>query len=391
MKYFSESLITSTLLFLLSFSSMAQSQFKQGYIVQNNGDKLECMILEESWKQNPTSFSYKLNENSEVQIGTLSDIQSFGVGNLFKFVKKEKFLPKETLDNPVFLNVLVEGAVSIYHYKSSDDNLFFYKKADDKNIYELQYRYTSKSDGDGLSENKFRGQLYEAFGSNKLYLPKIKSLNYKRNDLLNIVTDFNKETNVTYSKFYKATKEKVNFYLKAGLGSSPVVIENTSIGEFADFGSNSGLRVGFEIEYFIPYESQKWAITVSPMFKFVSTEKVSTTPERVFNDTFDYSAIEMQFGPRYYFSSKKSDMRIYANAGLFVEVPLGNTYNYLEESVEVGLNSVVNSYVGAGLQYKRFGLEVSYLPTLNLIESSNEFFTQFDTIAFHLTFNLVKN
>jgi hypothetical protein len=391
MKLF-KNLVFCCLFLTFSQSVIAQTDFKSGYFINNDGEKVSCLILEEKWKNNPTTFFYKLDKSGDIQTGNLKDIKAFGVDSLFKFVRKDKFLPRETLDQPVFLNVLLEGKVSVYHYRSKSANVFFYKKDGEKTIYELQYRYSARRVGDAVTQNKFRGQLYEAFGSNKLDLEKIKNVKYNRNDILNIVSEYNTDTNVIYSKFYKASKEKVNMYFKVGAGSTPIVIDNTSIGEFPSFGNDTGLRIGFEMEYFIPNTSEKWAVTASPMVKFISAERENISSEgEEFTDTFDYAAIEMQFGGRYYFNSAESKTRLYANAGFFVEIPVNSTMNFLGKDSDVGIGSILNAYVGVGFQYQRFGIEFSYLPYTYLIETSNEFSAEFDTVAFQLTYSLFKN
>ena len=105
----------SVLAFLFGFInlSFAQSEFKDGFVIDNNGNKTLCKIQEEDWKNNPTNFSYKLDGSNDILIGNLNDFKAFGVDNEFKYIKKETFTNKESLNKPVFLSVLLEGQVSI--------------------------------------------------------------------------------------------------------------------------------------------------------------------------------------------------------------------------------------------------------------------------------------
>lgn len=377
--------LLTALLFNFSYS---QPNYKKGYLIKQNGDKVTCLILEEDWKYNPSSFAYKTAGTDGVQTGTLSDVKEFGVESTFKYVRKDDFLPQESLANPVFLNVLLEGNVSIYQYRSRDENIFFYKSAETNAIRELLYtdKYSEKSEY-GISRNRYRSQLYTATGSDNDQLSKVRTLSYKKNDILNFVSE-NNSNNTTYSKFYSAAQDKYKLYLKAGAGSTPIVINNSSFGEFVDFGNDLGFRFAVELEYFFPTKSEKWSAIISPVIKHQNVEKSTTTPLEVIDDEYTYTAFEMQFGARHYFTSKTSNSRFYANAGLLVEIPLQSELTFGDEQTDVGIVNAMNLYAGIGYQYKRFGAELVYIPNLRFITTNSEFSVEFETLAFQLTYNL---
>ncbi len=69
------------LFFLLLFAnSFAQISFEKGYFLNESGDKTTCLIKNIDWKNNPVKFSYKLNENSPVQVAEIQNDQSDGDG-----------------------------------------------------------------------------------------------------------------------------------------------------------------------------------------------------------------------------------------------------------------------------------------------------------------------
>ena len=43
----------------------AQISFEKGYFINNANQKTNCLIKNQDWKDNPTEFEYKLDENSE--------------------------------------------------------------------------------------------------------------------------------------------------------------------------------------------------------------------------------------------------------------------------------------------------------------------------------------
>jgi len=385
--------ITKTLLIFLSVLyfnlTYAQADFKTGFIVKNGGEKVACLIMEEDWKYNPTSFTYKLEDTNGVLTGTLSEFEAFGIESSFKYIKKENFLKEEAIDKPVFLNVLEEGDISIYEYRDKETKIYFYKESSKDEIRELIYRdYSNKKNGDFLTQSKYKSQLYKAFNSDNSYLNEVKTLKYKKNEILALVSDYNNGNSTIYSKYYNASEEKTKFYLKAGIGNTPLVINNSSIGEFIDFGNDTGFRIGAEFEYFLPVKSKQWSITISPMVKHQSVEKTTTTPLNVIEDKFTYTAFEMQFGSRYYFNSTEANSRFYANAGLLAEIPIQSELKFGDEETDVGIVNALNFYVGIGYQYKRFGAELKYIPNLRIITTNSEYSVEFETLAFQLTYNL---
>ena len=374
----------TVMFFNLNYS---QPNFKKGNIVKNNGQKVSCLILEEDWKYNPTTFTYKLEDSKGVLTGTLSDILAFEVESTFKYIKKENFLPEETLDTPVFLNVLLEGEVSIYQYRDKDENVFFYKTSHNDAIFELLYNDSYRNNEDGTSKNKYRNQLYTALGSDNAQLKTFKNLPYKKNEILSVVTKSN-ANNTIYSKSYDASTDRYKFYLKVGGGTTPIVINNSSFGQFVDFGNDLGFRFGAELEYFFPTKSQKWSLTVSPVLKHQNAKQSTTTPLEVIEDEYTYTAFEMQFGSRYYFTPTSNNSRFYANAGVLVEIPIRSELEFGDEETDVGIFNTLNLYAGLGYQYKRFGAELMYIPNLGILTTNSEFSVEFDTFAFQLTYSL---
>ena len=68
------------MLTFITFSSYSQVEFEQGYLINNDGKRLECLIKNVDWKNSPTKFQYKLNENSEPITASIDGVSEFGVG-----------------------------------------------------------------------------------------------------------------------------------------------------------------------------------------------------------------------------------------------------------------------------------------------------------------------
>ena len=59
-------IITLIILFI-GLNSIAQNKFEKGYFTTIDGNKTECLIKNEDWRQIPSQFQFKLTDKSEVK------------------------------------------------------------------------------------------------------------------------------------------------------------------------------------------------------------------------------------------------------------------------------------------------------------------------------------
>ena len=75
------------LITILSLNCYSQISFQKGYYIDNTNQKINCLIKNINWKNNPTKFEYKLSENSESKKTTIKTIKEFGIDNISKYVR----------------------------------------------------------------------------------------------------------------------------------------------------------------------------------------------------------------------------------------------------------------------------------------------------------------
>ena len=51
---------------IFTFNCYSQISFENGYFIDNNNQKINCLIKNLDWEKNPTEFKYKLSESSEL-------------------------------------------------------------------------------------------------------------------------------------------------------------------------------------------------------------------------------------------------------------------------------------------------------------------------------------
>ena len=91
------------ILIILAFSLKGYSQiiFEKGYFINNSNQKIECLIKNNDWKNNPETFEYKLSENSEPAIADVKSAKEFGIYSISKYIRSTVKIDKskENLDD----------------------------------------------------------------------------------------------------------------------------------------------------------------------------------------------------------------------------------------------------------------------------------------------------
>ena len=172
---------------LLAINGFSQNTFVKGYFIKNSNEKIDCLIKNDDWLDNPTEFKYKLNENSEKQTLTINSVKEFGVLNKSKYVRhsvdidRSSKIPDE-LDNnknpifkneQLFLKVLIEGKANLYYYEDQGLVRFFFNKnlAEVKQLIFKHYLI----DAQNWSINKeFRRQLWNTLKCESISMNSLK-------------------------------------------------------------------------------------------------------------------------------------------------------------------------------------------------------------------------
>lgn len=130
------------LITILSSHSYSQISFQEGYFINNSDQKVDCIIKNVDWKNNPTEFEYKLAENSEVQKATIKMVKEFGIYNVSKHIRYSVMIDRSSniitrmskvrdgvfKEEELFLKVLIEGKANLYFFKDDIITRFFIAK-----------------------------------------------------------------------------------------------------------------------------------------------------------------------------------------------------------------------------------------------------------------------
>lgn len=294
----------------------AQVSFDKGYYITNINEKVECLIKNKDWKNNPTEFVYKLAENEKPERTTINLVKEFAVYNSFKFIRaivdidratknlsivnhnKQPIFKEETL----FLKVLLEGEANLYYYEDGNYKKFFFKKTNPK-IEQLVYRTYRTSKRRLGKNNYFKQQLLNNFKCASVTKERVERIDYYKKDLINLFTEFNackKGTSINFSK--KQSKQKVfNLSIRPRFNFSSLALMTPT--RDLNFENKSTFGLGVELESVLSFNKNKWALFIEPAYQNYKSEAISIRASLPANNEIlkvNYNSFIAGLGLRHY-------------------------------------------------------------------------------------------
>jgi len=373
---------------IITINCYSQISFEKGHFIDNNNQKVDCLIKNSDWLNNPTEFEYKLSENSEVKILNITSVKEFEIHEISKYVRHTVNIDKSTENfnlmtnnrNPefaeeeLFLKVLVEGVASLYFYGEGNLKRFFYN-IEGTNIEQLIYK-SYRTNDDKLGKNiQYKQQLWNNLKCSSVELGKIESLEYKKNSLVKFFVQFNSCNNSNFINFEKnGERDLFNLTIRPRLNSSSLTIQNKISNNFdTDFGNKFGFGLGIEVEFVLPFNKSKWAILIEAAYQNFEVEVLSTNSRvagTLLSTKVDYSSIEIPIGLRHYFFINDNS-KIFTNLSVIFDASANS--NIVMETTDGGNNVntidiAATSNLGFGIGYK---LKDTYSIEMRLQTSRN--------------------
>lgn len=308
----------SAVLMFLSIACFSQIVFEKGYFIDESNQRIECLVRNVDWRNNPTEFEYKMSEDSDLLRASIGTVTEFGVDNVSKWVRATvdidqsgdglNDLSKER--NPVFeekrvfLKVLIEGKASLFLFREGNLTRFFYRK-DDSEIRQLVYKryFIEKKIA---HNNLFHQQLASELMCQSMKPNDAGKLMYVKRDLEKYFIRYNEcsgSNNTSYEP--KGKRDVFDLAIRAGFNHSSLSINNASSdSRDFDFDNEPGFRIGLGFEYILPFNKSKWSIFLDPTYQYYKTEKIQKTPHvsnGELSGQVDYKSVELAMGVRHYF------------------------------------------------------------------------------------------
>lgn len=384
---------------ILSLNSYAQTTFEPGYFIDNNGKKIDCLIKNQDWKNNPVEFEYQLSSTGDKTIANIESVKEFGIPGVSKHIREDVQIDRSssivkeysTVQEPVFnkerlfLKVLVEGEASLLKYEDKNLKRYFYQ-TENRSIEQLVYKNFKDQRNKIFQNNQFRKQLKVNLNCSSIKKGRVENLSYTKSKLIKFFVDYNKCKNETFINYTEQSKkDRFNLTIRPGINISSLSIRNNTFDtRDTDFGTLTNFRLGAEAEFIMPFNNNKWSLIIEPTYQyFKSKETLPASTDVMFNPELDvtvnYQSIELPFGARHYFFLNKQS-KIFLNAGFIFDISGNSIIDFDSNSAEdLEINSNVNFYFGAGFKFlDRFSVEARYMTNrdvFNYAQWSNDYKT----------------
>jgi len=364
---------------IFSFNCYAQTDFERGYFINNNDEKISCLIKNGDWKNTPSKFKYKLSEGSEVKIETIKSAKEFGILNESKYKRfivgidrssdnlnklsdtKDPILKEEQL----FLKTIIEGKASLFYYEDRGLKRYFFS-VDDSRVEQLIYKSYKTTAHEIKKNNKYKQQLWFNLKCQTFSMDDINRVGYRKSGLIKLFIQYNECKNSISKKYQKKRSKKIfNLSITPGLDISSLSTQNNkSDFKDTDFGQNLGFRLGIEAELILPFNNNKWAVFVEPTYQYFKSEKEITyilkdVITKKTNVKVDYKSIELPIGIRHSFYFNDNS-KLFINAAYILDINLGSSLHAESRSfMDYEINSKPNFVFGVGYKYKnKYSFEI---------------------------------
>lgn len=412
------------LLMLLSIASYSQITFQKGYFVNESNQKIECLIKNVGWKNNPRQFEYKITPNAVIKKAGLKNVKAFGIYGVSKYISAFVKIDRSSNNlqsmssqrNPVFhtehlfLKVLIEGKASLFLYVDNDLTRYFYKVNDSK-IKQLVYKQYMINNSDsnlvGANENYntavaannlFRQQLFLNLKCQTIGLNDVAHLDYAKKDLEQLFIKYNKCAG-SGSVSYGSKKKKEDLFhltLRPGLNGSGLEIHNNQLAFWkTTFDNNFSFRFGIEAEVNLPFNENKWGIIVEPTYQYYKSEKSQSSSYvsgGMVVSKVNYKSIELPIGVRYYFFLNK-DSKIFVNVSYVFDFANNSSFKFYRKDGslvnEIEIKPARNVAFGLGYKYKkRYTIEARYYTNRKILVGNGVWSSQFTNFSIIFGFSI---
>ena len=390
MKYFYK--LLSLAVFLPLFS-LAQSNYKPGYMVNLKGDTTRGYIDFRGWESNPNSISFKtkIADTRAQKLGP-DDINFFNVDNLVSYQKYSGKISMNPTDPnhvingrdssfkmaTVFLKLLQKGdKIILYEYADDIKPRFYIAEKPGDTPYELEYKIYTNSEsttnaGKTVSENTYMTQLYNLAVENEMITDRlqvdIERTEYSESGIQDIVTKFNGKSSSENSKHTKLV-----FFVGAALKVTHTAPTNT----FKGFGSQPyssylpAISAGLDIPVIANSDKLIFRLELSiEQSKYTSTYDNKVSP--FVNITYAFNTLSFAGTPQMIYNFYNADnLKFYAGFGLSIT---GYRYSNVKYQDKDGNNvptsaDPYHSFAGFGnpiviktgiLLNKKYGIYANY-------------------------------
>ena len=361
------------LFLIVTSSTFGQISFEKGYFINNDNQRVECLIKNMDWKNNPSEFDYKLTADGSAEKGSLANIKELGVTGFSRYVRAdvENDLSPADLNNlskkpdpewslqRLFLKVLVDGKATLYYYENKGLVRFFYSVSDTA-INQLIYKEYYTADNQVAENRQFRVQLWTDVRIANENMTSVQNIRYYISDLVRYFEKYNEGDGVS-STVLGSREKKDSFHIRITPGisfASMSISDLEGSGEVIDFGNKVTFSFGLDAELILPFNKNKWGFFLNPTYQYFN----SSIPYLNSTISADYQSIEFPLGIRYYIFLNQN-LKLFANA----EFILMKSISFDSKIYGMDVNTRNSCAIGCGVAHKKLSAEIRYYTDRELL------------------------
>ncbi|HET6557998.1 MAG TPA: outer membrane beta-barrel protein [Prolixibacteraceae bacterium] len=246
------------LAFLVSLGVMGQDNYKKGYVITLDNDTLFGKINDAGGFKNSRLCTFKEKKDRKVKEYLPGQIKGYRMYKDKYYVSKAA--EEKNGNEYTFMEVLVEGPVSLYHDRKSTEKAFYIQKKDGDLIplqnEEVQLRYKPDeniavlySPTYILHNRIYRDTLKYVFRDSEVIKEWVDNVEYDAKSLKNITKDYIAERHlgeksITYERDLKMYRPRVGVY--GGIQMTDIEILPTKRGVFTSEEPHSIISKTFD-------------------------------------------------------------------------------------------------------------------------------------------------
>lgn len=370
--------ILSLFAILVCASMAAQVRFSNGWIIDNDGQKMECLIKNVGNFCSETEIVFRKSETDKDEVAYLKDVASLFVnGTLyerhdFSYDNSQSDISAgyslspqpEFVKTTAFLRVVCDGPARLYRYEMANikDNFFISTEVNPEPTYLINKMYLTDGRSGYLRENTtFRQQLFVALAPAGITEDDVNGLRYDEASLIDV---FDK-SNGTKTTVHREGRSNIDLYAT-----------------YRPAKEGQGLGFGLSYEFQFSRRNYKWACFFNLEYKNLSEMQ----EVRKYND----------HGEVYYAPERFKENVFQVAAGARYYMYLSPEFNiYLDGGLGMGIGSFDNVFFGTGFKVGNFAAlgvrtNLGYQQVFSFGKAGNsmEFFNHAWPVTFYAKFSI---
>lgn len=210
------------ILFCLSITLNAQSNYKRGFIITNEKDTIMGLVDFRTDRTNSKICKFKKSEKAEEQVFYPKEI--FG----YMFIDETKYYISQTINikdknYDVFLEYLVKGIKDLYFYSDETDNLdYYFLKDEDGKMISFTKEPDKIIDNTLKKDDKYKRALNYAFRDCEAIANNVDKVDFGRRSMIKLTEKYHKQMCspglecIVFENNYKKKFTKINLSLYSG-------------------------------------------------------------------------------------------------------------------------------------------------------------------------------